>query len=598
MWWSWASPALSMPGPVRPSLGLDTGKGAVTTTLAASTSNVCGNSELLDQRARGAAESRSETSKPSGVSSLCDSVFALLRCAMCKDVLRTAVALRRCSHVFCSLCIRRHLLDAQYCPMCRCEAWDSEVVSMRRLDAVIHELRKAQRQCGSSELGASAPAAGQNPPLIAPAKRRRASEVRASRIDAFFSGPRGGDSAGAASSTWPCLRCTYLNKPQARACALCRAPRPRVSTNGDATSVSRISDPASTAKDSATEIAPADHSTTQPSRAAVLDDATAPTKRLPIPCYHGLKITSLRRMLRDAGLPTGSREVMVSRHKEFIIRYNVHADAMSGPVDTARVAREVLRQEQRASRSDAFKTPFSKAGRKRASTHSTKSALLRRSKRHKGARERPFDPFLRLIREYRSRNNISWTRRDRARLREKFRIKRRQLESEERKDSTAKPPPPPPFSAGAKDSLGGKRSAVVPTVASKRLDPVSPSPATPQARPAFSSPSSATSSPLPGLGNCCCLECIRSYKVPRRPQHCVSCGLSLRAHADDPSSSQAPPMATAPPRAPSGLTSEQRVRALKNREKARKRLKAKQAKKTWANIFSAGGGSSAPGFRG
>ncbi|KAI0559066.1 E3 ubiquitin-protein ligase Rad18 [Gracilaria domingensis] len=67
-------------------------------------------------------------------------------CLICHEILDAPVRLR-CLHVFCSLCIRRHLSRTSTCPYPTCDekCTTSDLVSLRNYDATLQKLRVMQR---------------------------------------------------------------------------------------------------------------------------------------------------------------------------------------------------------------------------------------------------------------------------------------------------------------------------------------------------------------------------------------------------------------------------------------------------------------------
>lgn len=51
----------------------------------------------------------------------------LKRCFICKDFFRAPVTISTCHHIYCSQCIREHLLRKPNCPICKCEIFESNL---------------------------------------------------------------------------------------------------------------------------------------------------------------------------------------------------------------------------------------------------------------------------------------------------------------------------------------------------------------------------------------------------------------------------------------------------------------------------------------
>lgn len=51
----------------------------------------------------------------------------LKRCFICKDFFQAPVTISTCHHIYCSQCIREHLLRNSSCPICKCEVFESNL---------------------------------------------------------------------------------------------------------------------------------------------------------------------------------------------------------------------------------------------------------------------------------------------------------------------------------------------------------------------------------------------------------------------------------------------------------------------------------------
>jgi E3 ubiquitin-protein ligase RAD18 len=70
-------------------------------------------------------------------------VDAALRCEVCKDFYRTPM-ITACSHTFCSLCIRRCLVNDGKCPTCRTPEQEVRLRSNWALERLVDEFMKAR----------------------------------------------------------------------------------------------------------------------------------------------------------------------------------------------------------------------------------------------------------------------------------------------------------------------------------------------------------------------------------------------------------------------------------------------------------------------
>ncbi|XP_034553642.1 E3 ubiquitin-protein ligase RAD18 [Notolabrus celidotus] len=87
---------------------------------------------------------RMEADFPPGLSSL-KNIDTLLRCPICFDFLNIAM-ITKCSHNFCSLCIRKFLSYKLQCPLCNTEATDQDLRNNRLLDDLVLNFHAARQQ--------------------------------------------------------------------------------------------------------------------------------------------------------------------------------------------------------------------------------------------------------------------------------------------------------------------------------------------------------------------------------------------------------------------------------------------------------------------
>lgn len=85
-----------------------------------------------------------EADFPPGLESLKD-IDTLLRCPICFDFLSITM-MTKCSHNFCSLCIRKFLSYKKQCPLCNAEATEQDLRNNRLLDDVVVKFHAARQQ--------------------------------------------------------------------------------------------------------------------------------------------------------------------------------------------------------------------------------------------------------------------------------------------------------------------------------------------------------------------------------------------------------------------------------------------------------------------
>ncbi|XP_059185676.1 E3 ubiquitin-protein ligase RAD18 isoform X2 [Centropristis striata] len=85
-----------------------------------------------------------EAELPPGLACL-KNVDALLRCPICFDFLNVTM-MTKCSHNFCSLCIRKFLCYKLLCPVCNTQATEQELRNNRLLDDLVGSFQAARQQ--------------------------------------------------------------------------------------------------------------------------------------------------------------------------------------------------------------------------------------------------------------------------------------------------------------------------------------------------------------------------------------------------------------------------------------------------------------------
>ncbi|KAK6867274.1 Postreplication repair E3 ubiquitin-protein ligase RAD18 [Candida tropicalis] len=63
----------------------------------------------------------------------------LKRCFICKDFFRAPVTISTCHHIYCSQCIREHLLRKPNCPICKCEIFESNLRPDPLLEDIVND---------------------------------------------------------------------------------------------------------------------------------------------------------------------------------------------------------------------------------------------------------------------------------------------------------------------------------------------------------------------------------------------------------------------------------------------------------------------------
>ncbi|XP_047440026.1 E3 ubiquitin-protein ligase RAD18 isoform X2 [Mugil cephalus] len=122
---------------------------------------------------------------PPGLSCL-KNVDALLRCPICFDFLNISM-MTKCSHNFCSLCIRKFLSYKLQCPVCNAQMTEQDLRNNRLLDELVVNFQAARQQLSKANFD-SPPISPKTPSSAVKCKTPRAGGLKCngSVLSAFF----------------------------------------------------------------------------------------------------------------------------------------------------------------------------------------------------------------------------------------------------------------------------------------------------------------------------------------------------------------------------------------------------------------------------
>ncbi|XP_040888910.1 E3 ubiquitin-protein ligase RAD18 [Toxotes jaculatrix] len=126
-----------------------------------------------------------EADLPPGLACL-KSVETLLRCPICFDFLNISM-MTKCSHNFCSLCIRKFLCYKLQCPLCNTQATEEDLRNNRLLDDLVVNFQAARQQLSKVTFD-SPPISPKTPASAVKCKTPRASgqKCNSSVLSHFF----------------------------------------------------------------------------------------------------------------------------------------------------------------------------------------------------------------------------------------------------------------------------------------------------------------------------------------------------------------------------------------------------------------------------
>uniref|UniRef100_A0A3Q1G6X2 RING-type E3 ubiquitin transferase n=1 Tax=Acanthochromis polyacanthus TaxID=80966 RepID=A0A3Q1G6X2_9TELE len=128
---------------------------------------------------------QSEVDLPPGLGCL-KNIEGLLRCPICFDFLNISM-MTKCSHNFCSLCIRKFLSYKLQCPVCNSQMTESDLRNNRLLDDLVVNFQAARQQLSKMSLE-SPPISPKTPSSAVKCKtpRERGQKCSTSVLSHFF----------------------------------------------------------------------------------------------------------------------------------------------------------------------------------------------------------------------------------------------------------------------------------------------------------------------------------------------------------------------------------------------------------------------------
>jgi hypothetical protein len=307
----------------------------------------------------------------------CDCTPAL--CCVAQDTLSVALSLP-CFHSFCSLCIRRCLHLNASCPLCHAPASSGELrpnFALTQIAQLVHHLdaevqRSVQRHVEKWARGylphIATDEASANEDMAAPRTEAAALNNRSNAAAAAAGSASvaavSTSAAAAVSSTGAAINSSSSALPSATAkveCPCCGLSIVAARINRHLDACLGKEDNQKAASDAAAAAAAAASASASSSAASASSNA-----RLPFPVYNMLSEKQLRKLLADLGFPSGaggggagggsaagldhSREALVRRHREFVLRHNSELDAsgcgLRAAQSDAALVKDIVRKER------------------------------------------------------------------------------------------------------------------------------------------------------------------------------------------------------------------------------------------------------------
>uniref|UniRef100_UPI0037E834CF E3 ubiquitin-protein ligase RAD18 n=1 Tax=Semicossyphus pulcher TaxID=241346 RepID=UPI0037E834CF len=386
--------------------------------------------------------SQVEADFPPGLASL-KNVDALLRCPICFDFLNITM-MTKCSHNFCSLCIRKFLSYKPLCPLCNTQATEQDLRNNRLLDDLVVNFRAARQQLSKANFD-SPPISPKTPASAVKCKtpRDKGQKCNSSVLSSFFQKrPRTSpfretqQESSAAHCALRGLRTARTDNASSADPNSARAQLPvyvkEEPMDVEETSVQgsvsiKQEDTVSHCYSAGAEIA---HSSSLPQEIKVecpvcavsvsqqfinkhldtclmrgekkesLRSSIGKTRRpMGKVVYNLLSLQELKRRLKECHLSMqGSRDHMIKRHREFVQIYNAQCDALN-PKSAQDIAKEVEANEKMKNQLQGKAKPVM--------VFSKKQSKEEIEEMHSNYRKQHSNDFSRLIAQVRGRLETS-----------------------------------------------------------------------------------------------------------------------------------------------------------------------------------------------
>uniref|UniRef100_A0A3B3RLG2 RING-type E3 ubiquitin transferase n=1 Tax=Paramormyrops kingsleyae TaxID=1676925 RepID=A0A3B3RLG2_9TELE len=271
-------------------------------------------------------------------------VDALLRCPVCFDYTNIAM-MTKCSHNFCSLCIRKFLSYKPQCPVCNSTATESDLRNNRILDDLVKSFKDARHKLTQTTF--ESPPISPKTPVSS--VRRNAmkpglSKVGGTILNHFF---QKRSPTGSEQSRTPKVQKDSRQGQQNSAALVMsvKEEQVEVSAGGPMSSSAFPSSSASPNQKPAVKVeCPVcnvgvpeqfinkhlDSCLSRDEKKESLRSSIVKRKPLPKLVYHLLSSQELKKRLRELHLSTqGPRVQLERRHQEFVHIYNSQCDSLS-----------------------------------------------------------------------------------------------------------------------------------------------------------------------------------------------------------------------------------------------------------------------------
>lgn len=314
---------------------------------------------------------QNEADFPPGLTCL-KNVDTLLRCPICFDFLNITV-MTKCSHNFCSLCIRKFFSYKLQCPVCNMQATEQDLRNNRLLDDLVLSFQAARQQLSKINFE-SPPISPKAPAAAVRSKTLREKSLKSSSAvlsQFFIKKPKESKQDAAATpfikeepmdveepSVQHLMPVKQEDTPLQIGClgeetAHCSSP------SEDVKPVIQVDCPVCSVRVAQHFINKhldmcLNRGEKKESLRSALGKARRPMAKL---VYNLLSLQELKKKLKDCHLPMqGSRDRLIKRHQEFVHIYNAQCDSLD-PKSVEDIAKEVEANEKMRNKLQEKKKP-------------------------------------------------------------------------------------------------------------------------------------------------------------------------------------------------------------------------------------------------
>ncbi|XP_006806771.1 E3 ubiquitin-protein ligase RAD18 isoform X2 [Neolamprologus brichardi] len=281
-------------------------------------------------------------------------VDALLRCPICFDFLNISM-MTKCSHNFCSLCIRKFLSYKLQCPVCNTQMTEADLRNNRLLDDLVTNFQSARQQLLKAQFD-SPPISPKTPASAVKCKtpKERGQKCNNSVLSQFFQKKPKTPPSKETQHNGSISECVQEGK---RWTAGIHNDTDLHSGKAELSVVVKeepidMDDASTQVECPVCSVSVSQHFINKHLDTCLTSgdkkESLRSQKRRPMPklVYNLLSVQELKRRLKECHLSLqGSRDQLIKRHQDFVYLYNAQCDSLN-PKSDEEIAKEVEANEK------------------------------------------------------------------------------------------------------------------------------------------------------------------------------------------------------------------------------------------------------------